>query len=113
MRRLLRISDTDTTAIMGAHRAFQTSLIISGIRCLITYLLVPIVVPILSFARVIAAPLGIALCVLAVINGIASVRRFWIANHRARWMYTGFISFVFLVLAVALTTDIARLASTS
>lgn len=112
MRKLLRIGKTDKKVLPDAHKAFRTSLVVSGIRCLITYLVVPIAVPLLSFAGVFAAPIGIALCVVAVVNGIISVRRFWTSHHRMRWMYTWFIVVVFLVLGIALYSDISRLVGT-
>lgn len=111
MRRLLGITEPRRGSIMGAHRAFRSSLVISGIRCLITYLLVPILVPILSLTAWVAAPIGVVLCVFAAVNGIISVRRFWVSDHKHRWMYTWFMALVFVVLAVALTTDIMRLAA--
>lgn len=113
MRRMLWIPETEPVRSdqtdREAHRSFRTSLIVSGVRCLITYLLVPILVPIVSFAGVLAAPVGIVLCVVAAVNGVVSLRKFWTSNHRTRWMYTAFIAVVFVVLAVALATDIARL----
>lgn len=109
MRRLLRVSSTDKQAVGDAHKAFRTSLVVSAIRCLITYLVIPIAVPLLSFAGVLAAPIGIVLCIIAVVNGIHSVRRFWISEHRMKWLYTWFMAFVFLVLGVALYADISRL----
>lgn len=114
MRRLLRVPEgiPGGSGLVGdAHRAFRTSLIISGVRCLITYLLIPVLVPLLSFAGVFAAPIGIALCAVAVVNGVISLRRFWVSNHRSRWMYTWFMVVVFLVLGVALYSDISRLVS--
>lgn len=111
MRRLLRVPAVAPSKRTSAEAqgAFRASLIVSGIRCIITYLLIPILVPIISFAEWFAAPVGIVLCVVAVFTGINSVRRFWISDHRFRWMYTGFITFVFVVLAIALTADISRL----
>lgn len=109
MRRLLRVPDVPKQEIGDAHKAFRTSLVVSAIRCLVTYLVVPIAVPLVSFAGVFAAPIGIVLCVVAVVNGIHSVRRFWNSDHRMKWVYTWFIAFVFLVLAVALHADINRL----
>lgn len=109
MRRLLHVHGKDTKVLKDAHKAFRVSVVISGIRCLITYLLIPVLVPLLSFAGVVAAPVGIALCVVAVVNGIVSVRRFWISDHRSRWMYTWFMALVFVVLAIALYADISRL----
>ncbi len=111
MRWMLRVSRPQKGVIMGAHKAFRYSLVISGIRCIITYLLVPILVPILSFAGWVATPLSIALSVYALVNGVISVRRFWQADHKQRWMYTGFMAIVFVVIAIALTTDITRIVS--
>ena len=109
MRRLLGVHVADREAGAGAHSAFRTSVVISGIRCLITYLLIPVLVPVLSLAGWVAAPIGIALCVYAVVNGIVSLKRFWRADHRHRWMYTFFMAIVFVILAVAMVSDFARL----
>lgn len=108
MRRLFGISGISQTSDRGAHRAFRTAVLISAIRCLITYLAVPILVPILSLSGWVAAPIGIALCVVAVINGVIAVRRFWFSDHRYRWMYTIFMGIVFLILTIALYTEINR-----
>lgn len=113
MRRLLGV-DAAPLPMSGAsgaaaHRAFRISVAVSAVRCLITYVLVPVLVPILSLSGWVAAPIGMALCAFAVVNGVISVRRFWRADHRHRWMYTGFIAVVFVILAVALASDLARL----
>lgn len=109
MRRLLGVSTPAPQPSAAAHRAFRVSVAISGIRCLITYLLVPVLIPVLSLAGWVAAPLGIALCVYAVINGIVSLKRFWGSDHPKRWMYTLFMIVVFGVLTLALVSDLSRL----
>ncbi|MBL3678975.1 hypothetical protein D3230_06645 [Leucobacter chromiireducens subsp. solipictus] len=111
MRRLLRVSEIKKTPFIDrdAHRNFRVAIIISGVRCLITYLLIPILVPIVGVAGVLAAPVGIVLCAIAVVNGVISVRRFWVSDHRGKWMYTWFMVFVFAVLAIALVSDITRM----
>lgn len=108
MRRLLGITAVNRRSGAGAHRAFRISVVVSGIRCAITYVLVPILVPLLSLAGWVAAPIGIALCVVAVVNGTVAVRRFWVSDHPKRWMYTGFMGVVFAILAIALATEIQR-----
>lgn len=108
MRRILGITDISRASGAGAHRAFRISVVASGVRCLITYLLVPVLVPVLSLAGWVAAPIGIFLCVLAVVNGIIAVRRFWRSDHRSRWMYTSFMGVVFAILAIAMYTEIQR-----
>ncbi|MGO1510264.1 MAG: hypothetical protein ACTHXO_00465 [Actinomycetaceae bacterium] len=109
MRRLLRVRRTDRNLDAGAHRRLRLSLVVSAVRCLVTYVLIPVLVPLLSVAGVLAAPVGIALCAVAVVSGISALRRFWATDHKGRWMYTGFIAVVFLVLAVGLVADVSHL----
>ena len=109
MRRLLRVGELDRRSGAGAHRAFRISVVVSGVRCLITYLAIPLLVPIASLAGWLATPISMALCVLAFVNGIVSARRFWKSDHRHRWLYTAFITVVFIILAIALATDLQRL----
>ena len=109
MRRVLGIEAPDQRAGDGAHNAFRVSVAISGVRCLITYLLIPVLVPMMSLAGWVAAPIGIALCVYAVVNGVVSLKRFWRSDHRQRWMYTIFMGVVFVVLGFALVSDFSRL----
>lgn len=109
MRRLLGVQRLDRGAGSGAHRAFRISVVVSAVRCLITYLAIPILVPLLSLSGWVAAPIGIALCVIAVVNGVVSVRRFWASDHAKRWMYTGFMGVVFVILAVAMVFEFQRL----
>lgn len=109
MRRLLGVSGRERQSSRAAHKAFRVSVAISAIRCLITYVAVPVLVPLLSLSGWIAAPIGIALCVYAVVNGIVSLRRFWGSDHPKRWMYTWFMVVVFVFLALALVADFSRL----
>ncbi|MGO2111902.1 MAG: hypothetical protein ACTH31_09830 [Pseudoclavibacter sp.] len=111
MRRLLRVPEIEPTKrhVDAAQGAFRTSLIVSGVRCIVMYLAVPILVPIAGLAEWFAAPIGIVLCFVAFASGIYSVRRFFLSDHRYRWMYAGFIAFVFAVLIFSLVSDISRL----
>ena len=110
MRRLLRVRLTDRNLDAAAHRRMRLALFVSAIRCIVTYVLIPVLVPLLSIAGVLAAPVGIALCAVAVVSGVAALRRFWSTNHKGRWMYTAFIAVVFAILAVGLVADISHLA---
>jgi hypothetical protein len=112
MRRLLRIGDqVDKNAIFGARRATTRAIVISGTRCTITYLLVPILAPFVGFLDTFGAPLSIALCLVAIGMGISGVRRFWLADHPSRWAYTAFIGVVQVLLVVAIGFDISAIAS--
>lgn len=110
MRRILRIEgDAVPGAVFDAQNKLRSSIIISGIRCIITYLLVPIVTPIVGFMGVLAAPVSIVLSVLAIVLGYNSMRRFWLADHRLRWRYTAFIAVVWMLLLVGIGMDVANL----
>lgn len=109
MRRLLGIRAPDPTSARGAHRAFRVSVVVSAVRCLVTYIAIPMLLPLLSLAGWVAAPVGIVLCVIAGISGVLSVRRFWRADHRHRWTYTAFIAVVFAVLTLSVLTELGRL----
>ncbi|CAN5887760.1 hypothetical protein BH23ACT5_BH23ACT5_09230 [soil metagenome] len=110
VRRWLRVEgDAVPGAVFDAQNKLRSSIIISGIRCIITYLLVPIATPIIGFLGVVAAPVSIALSVFAIVLGYNSLRRFWMADHRLRWRYTIFILVVWVLLAVGIAVDIAGL----
>lgn len=112
MRRLLRVGDVvDKGAILGARRSTTTAIVVSGIRCTITYLLVPILAPFVGMVETVGAPLAIALSVTAIMMGVSGVRRFWIADHRARWAYTSFIAVVMALLGVGIVFDLVSILS--
>jgi O-antigen/teichoic acid export membrane protein len=110
MRRLLKVEgDPVPGAVFDAQNKLRSSIIISGIRCIITYLLVPIITPIIGFMGAVAAPISIALSLIAIGFGYNSLRRFWLADHRLRWRYTVFIAVVWVLLVIGISMDIARL----
>ncbi len=100
----------DKNAILGARRATTTAIAIAGIRCSITYVLIPILAPFLGLFDAIGAPLSIALSSVAIVMGLSGVRRFWLAGHRARWAYTGFIGVVLVLLGVGIVLDTLTIA---
>lgn len=110
MRRALNIHGEPVPgAVFDAQNKLRSSIVISGIRCIITYLLVPIATPIIGFTGAVAAPVSIALSVAAIVLGYHSLRRFWLADHRLRWRYTTFIAVVWVLLAVGIVVDLGSL----
>jgi len=110
MRRLLRVGDlVDKEAIFGARRSTRTALLISGIRCTITYLLIPFLAPLVGLLATFSVPITVALSVFAIAMGISGLRRFWIADHWARWSYTIFIGVVLVLLSVGILIDLSTL----
>lgn len=69
---------------VGAQRAFSTAMVISGIRCVIAYILLPFVAPIIGLAPGVGPWLGIAIGTVAIVANLFSIRRFARSNHRLR-----------------------------
>ena len=89
MRRLLRIPDrppVDATA--AARSAFSRSILVSATRCLLTYVVLPFLGPVFHATAGVGPVLGLAIGSAALASNVASMRRFWAADHRWRWAYT-------------------------
>ncbi len=87
-----------------AQRAFNFSLIFTGVRCILQYVVLPFILPVVGIAADTALPLLLAINIFAVISMLFSVRRFWQINYRYKWQY--FI--MALVILAALTAFIAE-----
>ena len=65
-------------------RAFSLAMVVSGIRCILAYIVLPFFTPFLGLAPGVGPSLGIAIGVLAIAANVVSVRRFIRTNHRWR-----------------------------
>jgi hypothetical protein len=99
MRRLLRVDGAAPATAGEARKAFQTSVLVAAVRCLLTYIVLPFVLPVIGLAAGVTPIVGAIIGAIAVVCIISSMRRFWRADHRARWGYTlfGGMIAVFLV----------------
>jgi hypothetical protein len=93
---------TDTTAepfacevpdARATERAFRWSMVISGIRCTLTYVVFPFVTPLIGLAPGVGPGLGIAVGTVALVSNVVSFRRFQRSSHRwrvpAMWVHAG------------------------
>jgi hypothetical protein len=103
VRQALLIEDAAPRSILD----LRGSLVISAVRCVLTYALIPLLVPVIGWAGVLATPVSLLLGVAAIGLAIRSLRRVWLADYRHRWAYTAFITVV-LVLLVGMVTFDAR-----
>lgn len=83
---------------------FNVSTIVSGIRCTISYLVLPFAAPFLGLAPSVGPVLGLSIGAVALVANVYSIRRFWTSGHRMRKPVTvihlGIIGLL-VVLAVA------------
>jgi len=87
--------------------AFSTSILVSATRCIITYVLLPFVVPVLGIAAGVGPWLGIPIGVAAIVCNVLTIRRFWAADHKWRWAYTALALTIIVLLLVLMAKDIA------
>lgn len=101
-RQLLLIENASPRAVFD----LKGSLVISAVRCVLTYALIPMLAPVISWAGVVAAPVSLVLSAVASLLAVNSLRRVWLADYRHRWPYTAFIAVVLTLLVFVMVLDV-------
>ena len=110
MRRLLRLPvDAPKASDVSARQLVERSLLISMVRCLLTYIVLPFVAPIFGVAAGVTPVVGLVVGLVAIVANVASVRRFWRADHRYRWHYTALASVIVAALVWLVVADLIEL----
>jgi len=112
MRRLLFVpAGPSTVGDEAVHRMFSFSIVLSALRCLLSYVVFPIATPALGLATGVGPVIGIPIAVLALFFDVVGIRRFWVNNHRWRWGMTVLYAAVMVLVSALLVGDIVHLAS--
>ena len=111
MRRLLRLPEGKTSTAKEARSAFQKSIAITACRCIVMYLVLPFVLPVVGLASGVGPAIGLVIGTLAIISIVYSIRRFWRADHSKRWHYTAFATVIIGSLIYLSVKDIIDLTS--
>jgi hypothetical protein len=101
VRQLLLIGDASPRALFD----LKGSMLIAGVRCTLTYIIIPFGAPLIGWLGVLAAPFSLVLSVTALVLAISSLRRVWMADYRHRWPYTAFIVVAVTLLTVVIIGD--------
>ena len=110
MRRLLRLpNDAPKASETSARQLVEKSLLISMVRCLLTYVILPFGAPIFRFATGVTPAIGVVVGGVAIVANVASVRRFWRADHRYRWHYTALASVIVVAITWLVISDLVEL----
>jgi hypothetical protein len=94
-----------------AARLFSLSIVISGTRCLLTYIVFPWVLPVLGIAGGVGPAVGVVVGVVVIAFNFLSIRRWRASGHawRVPLMTLNSVVIVFLLVLVAL--DVSELLS--
>ena len=93
----------------GAYQGFSRSIMISGIRCLLTYVLLPFFAPLIGLAPGVGPVVGLVVGVVAIAANVFSIRRFWAADHKWKRQVTFLHVSVIALLLVLLVLDLRQL----
>jgi len=110
MRRILRLPEDGPRASAAAARsAFRTSIMVATVRCLLMYIVLPFVLPVIGIATDAAAAIVLPINIVAIVCIVMSIRRFWRADHSKRWSYTTLGTTVIAVLVFSTIYEIVQL----
>ena len=110
MRRILRLPvDAPRQSIMGTENVFGKSIAISGLRCTLTYIVLPLLAPIFNLTGASLPVIGLLLGAVSMVAITISMRRFFAADHKYRWGYAAIGGTIFVMLIVAGIADISTL----
>jgi hypothetical protein len=108
MRRILRVRTGEATR-ESAERAFGTSILLSTVRCMLTYVVLPLLKPVVDLSGGVGPVLWLLIGAVSAVAIVASMRRFWAANHRWRWGYTVVGGGILVLLVAQAVGDVAAL----
>lgn len=101
--------DAPKQKIMGSENVFGKSIAVSATRCIVTYILLPLLAPIVGLAGVAGPILGLVLGLVSMIAITISMRRFFAADHKWRWYYAAVAGAIYVALLVAAVADVRHL----
>jgi len=90
-------------------RAASVSMVVSGIRCILAYVVFPWALPAAGRAGNVGPTIGLVVGLVAIGFNVASIRRFQRSGHRWRWHITTLNSAVIALLVVLVVRDVADL----
>lgn len=98
--------DGETAA---AERAFSKSILVSAVRCTLTYVLIPFIFPIIGFGTGVGPWIGVPIGVAAIVANLVSIRRFHRADHKWKWPMTAINVGIIGLLVVLVVIDLTNL----
>ena len=110
MRNLLRVPDEQKRIPESdTHRIFGASILLSATRCLLSYIVLPILLPLLGLAKGVGPIIGIPVGVLALTFDVLGIRRFWLADHHQKWLFSAIYAVVGAMVFTLLIVDLVDL----
>jgi hypothetical protein len=107
-RQVLRVRDP--VGEPEVHNVFSSSIALSATRCLLSYIILPVLAPWLGTLPLIGPAIGVPIGVLALVFDVRAIRRFFQADHRWRWVAAALYVVIMIMVTALVVRDITRLA---
>ena len=91
------------------HNLFSSSIALSATRCLLSYIVFPVLAPWVGALPLIGPAIGLPVGAVALVFDVRAIRRFFKADHRWRWVATALYLVVMAMVATLMWRDISRL----
>jgi heme O synthase-like polyprenyltransferase len=110
------IADVDTTSSARdagdqPERLFSQSILISAIRCVLTYVIFPFIFPVVGITSGIGSSIGLVVGTIAIVANIFSIRRFHRADHKYKWPVSALNAGIIVLLVILIALDANNLFS--
>jgi len=92
------------------HNIFSSSIALSATRCLLTYIILPVLAPWVGALPLIGPAIGVPVGLIALVFDVRAIRRFFQAEHRWRWVAAALYVVIMVMVAALVARDILRLA---
>ncbi|MDA8197574.1 MAG: hypothetical protein M0019_10285 [Actinomycetota bacterium] len=115
VNKFLRIEQTDGSGDKQeqAQRLFSISMVISGFRCILSYVILPFLLPIFGVGATagVGPAIGIPVGIVALAFDARGIRRFWKIGYRYKWQMTTIYLLVMALVTYLVVVDIVHLFS--
>lgn len=98
-----------TNTERNAERAFSLSLLFSGVRCILQYVVLPFILPLVGIAGEFSIYISLVINVAAIAAILYSLRTFWRIGYKYRLQYLPVALTALVLLTAFIVLDIATL----
>lgn len=96
-------------AVEQPERMFSQSILISAIRCTLTYVVFPFIAPIVGIASGIGSGIGLVVGLIAIVSNFFSIRRFHRSDHKYKWPVSALNAGIIVLLLILMFVDVSNL----
>lgn len=108
-RKVLFLPEQPRGRAGDVHNIFSSSMVLSGTRCVLAYIVFPLLRPALLAFGPLEAAIGLPIGVLALICDVFAIRRFFRADHAWRWVAAALYFTIMVMVSYLVVRDAVHL----